>query len=487
MSASRIISGFKATLGARLLNTVSNGLLIFLLAGILLTPAEYGLLFLVIAIISVAQLGADLGLAQSAARYVSDLKETDPASVPFIIRSSIRYRLGLLALVVGAIVASRTLIATVLETPELATLLLVGVIYLCCQSLYSYHQTLLQGFNRVELSAIIEVINGLGRVLFVVALTSLGLGVIGALFGYVLGALFATTVGAVFLYRRFYTEYADSGGSRSLRNRLLRYSVPLTASRSANVLDRQIDTVLVGYFLTPVAVSYYVLGKQISEFVTVFSGSLGFSISPTFGEQKATDSLDRAARIYETSVQYILLLYLPAAVGLLLVADPAISLVFGTEYAGAAPVLQVLGIYIIFQSITDVTTNGLDYLGRAKARAIAKGVTSVANVILNIVLIPIYGVVGAAVATVLTFGTYTLLNVYVIHSELSLDLRRLGRSLALATGIASTMGLFVLFLLPYVSTLPALFGVIGVGVAVWGLLAVLSGVVDPQETITQLT
>jgi len=487
MTISRIIAGFKATLGARLANTASNGLLIFLLAGVLLTPDEYGLLFLVIAIVSVAQLGSDLGLAQSAARYVSDLKETDPKSIPFMLRTSIRYRLGMLAIVGGVIVVSRNFIATVLETPELEMLLLFGVIYLWFQSLYSYHQTLLQGFNRVELSAIVEVTNSLGRILFVVALTGLGLGVAGALFGYAVGAFLATTIGAVLLYTRFYTKYTDSGGSRSLRNRMLRYSVPLTASQSANVLDRRVDTILVGYFLAPVAVSYYVLGKQISEFVTVFSGSLGFSMSPTFGEQKATDSLNHAARIYETSLQYILLLYIPAAVGLILVARPAIDLVFGADYAGAVPVLQVLAIYIVFQSITDVTTNGLDYLGRAKARAVAKAVTSVGNVLLNVVLIPIYGVVGAAMATVMTFGLYTVLNVFVMHRELSLDLRLLARSLMLATGIAAAMGISVSVFLPYVSTLPALLGVIGIGVLVWGTLVVLTGTVDPRETIAQLT
>lgn len=486
MVTSRIISGFKATLGARLVNTLSNGLLIVLLAGVLLTPDEYGLLFLIISIVSVAQLGTDLGLARSVARFVSDRKETDPGSIPFLLRSSIRYRLLLLGVVIGLLVLLREHIAAALDTPELETLLLGGAAYLCVLSLFSYHRTLFQGFNRVDLSAVLEVTNNLGRFLFVVAFTFLGLGVVGALFGYFLGALLATAVGAVLLYRRFYVEYPDVGGSRSLRDRLLKYSVPLTASQSANVLDRQIDTILVGYFLSPAAVSHYVLGKQISEFVTVVSGSLGFSISPSFGEQKATDSLDRAARIYEQSLQYVLLFYVPAAAGLILVAEPAITLVFSEDYADAVPVLQVLGVYVVFQSVTDVTTNGLDYLGRAKARAVAKGITSVGNVFLNVLLIPIYGVVGAALATAITFGTYTLVNVYVMHLELSLDFRRIGRTLGLAAGITSVMSVSVMFFLPYVSNLPTLVAVVALGAAIWITLVTLSGFVNPREAIAHL-
>ncbi|MFA9427622.1 flippase [Natronorubrum sp. A-ect3] len=483
----RILDGFKATLGARLVNNIANGLLLLLLARFLLTNDQYGLLFTIISIVAVAQLGADLGLARSAARYISEKKETEPSVIPYLVRTSLRYRVLLLGVVAVALIATRDMLATVLEIPELSALMWLAAGYLIVQSLYSYHMSLFQGFNRVNLSAVLEIINNVTRVLFVVGLTALGLGVAGALFGYILGAALATAAGLVLLYRRFYTQYADGGGSKSLRNRMLEYSVPLTASHSANILDRQVDTILVAFFINPVAVSYYVLSKQVTEFVLVPASSLGFSVSPAYGEEKANDSLDRAARIYETTLQYMFLLYIPAAVGILLVAEPAITLIFGTEYAGAAPVLQVLSVYVVFQAITGVTTQGLDYLGRAKTRAYAKGATSVANVGLNIVLIPIYGVTGAAAATVLTFGIYTLVNVYVMHSELSLDFVRIGRSLVLTSAIACGMGLSVLFLVPYASSIPALFGVIAIGIAIWGVLVTASGVIDPRETIAQLT
>ena len=482
----RIVEGFKATLGARIVRNVANGLLLILLARVLLTPDEYGLLYLVISIIAVAQLGADLGIGRSAARFVSERKESAPSTVPYILRTSLRYRLVLIGVVAAGLVVGRNLIADVLDEPALSSLLLLGVLYMIFGSVYAYYMAVFQGFNRVDLSAKIEVVNNVARLLLVVALTALGLGVAGALFGYIVGAVLGTIVGSIYLYRR-YRSYDDSGGDRSLRNRLLKYSVPLTATHSASVIDNRVDTVLVAYFVNPVAVSYYVLSKQISEFVMMPASSLGFSVSPTYGEQKANESLDHAARIYERTLEYVFLLYIPAAVGVFLVADPALTLLFGSEYAGAVPVLQVFGVYMIFQAVTKVTTNGLDYLGRANARAVAKGSTAVANAGLNLVLIPLYGATGAAVATVITYGTYTLANVYVMHGELSLDLARIGRSFVLTSAIAGAMGLSVLFLVPYASNIPALVAVIAAGVAVWGALVTISGMVDPRETIAQLT
>jgi O-antigen/teichoic acid export membrane protein len=483
----RVVDGFKATFAARIVNNVANGLLMLLLARFLLDNDQYGLLFTIISIVAIAQMGADLGLARSASRYVSELKETEPSVVPYLLRTSLGYRLVLLGLVAGGLVAFRDTLAAVLDIPELSSLLVIGAGYLVFQSLCSYHMSLFQGFNRVDLSAVIEVVNNIARLVFVVALTALGLGVAGALLGYIAGVFLATVIGLGYLYRRFYTQYEDGGGSRSLRNRMLRYSVPLTATHGANLLDRQVDTVLVAFFLNPVAVSYYVLSKQLSEFVLVPAASLGFSVSPTYGEEKATASLDRAARLYETTLEYMFLLYVPAAVGVVLVAEPVVTLVFGADYAGAAPVLQVLSVYVLFQAVTDVTTQGLDYLGRAKTRAYAKGATSLGNVGLNIVLIPIYGVTGAAAATVCTFGLYTLANVYVMHTELSLNLARIGRSLAIMSAISAGMGISVLLLVPYASTIPALFGVIAAGIGVWAVLVTASGLVDPRETVSYLT
>ncbi len=483
----RIVDGFKATLGARLVTNVANGLLMLLLARTLLTPDEYGLLFFTVAVIGVAGMFTDLGSARSAARYIAEYKETDEGKIPYILRASFGYRLVLIAVVTGTMVIGHERIAALLNTPAAATPLLVGGVYLVFQSLNAYGQTLFQGFNQVELSAVLSVVNNVTRVVLVIGLTFVGFGVVGAVLGYLVGAAFAAVVGLVFLYRRFYTTHDDGGGDKSLRNRMLRYSVPLTASTSASVIDNRIDTVLVGFFLNPLAVSYYVLSKQISEFILVPAGSLGFSVSPTYSEQKANDALEEAARIYESTLQYVLMLYIPAAVGLILVADPAVRLVFGEEYAGAVPVLQLMAVYVVFQGVTNVTTNGLDYLGRASDRAIAKGVTSVANAGLNVLLIPRFGVPGAAFATVVTFGIYTAVNVVVMYREVAFDYVRVARSVALVSLIAASMGVAVLLLVPYVSTIAALAGVIALGVCIWGIMVTVSGLVDPRETLAMLT
>lgn len=484
----RIASGFKARFLASTLSVLANGLLILALTRVLLDPDEYGLVFLALSIFSVARLLADLGLANSGARYIAEYKHTDAGQVPYIIAAVLRYRLLLLALVGGGVALASPVISETLGEPALTPLLVIGVGFLLFESLAGFCSNTFQGFNRVEYSAAIEAVASVARVVFVVGFVVVVADrTVGAMIGYVVAAGFGAAVGLFYLYTRFYAPAERAPAVEDgLVGRVLRYAVPLTASQAANVLDKQVDTVFVGFFAGPTAVAFYTLGKQVSEFVSVPVDSLGFAISPTYGEEKAGGSLDRAARIYETSLQYTLLLYVPAAAGLVIVAEPTIRFVFGTDYLGAVPVLQVLSVYIVLQGVVAITTQALDYLGRARVRAIAKGVTSVANAVLNVLLIPPFGVTGAAVATVITFSVYTVANVYIIYRELDLAFDRLFRILAGVGVITVAMALPVLLVMPYVSTLVTLAGVVVLGGAIWAVLATASGLLDVRRVISLL-
>lgn len=475
----RIVSGVKASLGASLIYAVANGLLMIVLARYLLTPEEFGLLHYALSIIaSIAILGT-IGLPSSAARYVTQFAEKSPDQVRYVVRFSVLAIIGL-SVTVGAILslASGTIVR-VLGNPALTPLLVLGFVFVVTNALYKTFNRLFQSVNRVEWSARLKTISGVMRLLGAVALVSLGFGAAGALGGYVIGFGLAAAVGGVVFYRRYYVDFPPSEDVEpGLRRRILEYSVPLTATRGANILYQRVDTFLVGTMLGPAAVGYYTIARQISEFGSIPAQSLGYTISPTVGEQYAGEDIDRARRVYELSLHHTLLLYVPGAVGLVLVAEPTVSQLFGAQYTGAVPVLQVMAGFMLVTAVNKVTSDGLDFLGRARERAIAKVVTAVINVGLNVVLIGMVGVVGAAIATVITFSAYTMTNVYIIHDELDLDLRALGRLIVGVTAISAVMGGVVRLLLPLISGLVSLFLVIGVGVAVWGVLAVLGGLLD---------
>jgi O-antigen/teichoic acid export membrane protein len=477
----RLVKGFQAMLVADVLRLLAKGGLIVLLTRFLLEPAEYGLLFLTMAVLGIAKLLSTLGVPKSGARYVTEYAETKPGQVPHILRFVLQCNLVLIAVVSVGLVAFRGRIAGLVDSPEMAPMLVLGVGFLVARSLESSLMVLFQGLNTVTWTAWMKTVDSVSQPVLAAAFVLAGLGATGALLGFTLAAGLGTAVGLVVLYLHFYRgERADSIES-GLRRRILKYSIPLSATHGAELLYYRVDTLLIGYFLSPTAVGFYTLAKQISEFVMKPAAALGFTVSPQFGTHKTNGDLSLAAQLYETAFVHTVIIYVPAIAGMALVARPAVEFIFGSDYLGAVPVIQVFALYTLLVTIDNITNSGLDYLGRANARALAKGGTAIANLGLNVALIPRYGIVGAAVATVVSFSVLVAIELFVMYRELPLSVGRMARQFAIAVGVSIGMSLAVRFLIPYVSGLPSLVGVVSIGVAVWAVLAVGSGVLDLRQ------
>jgi O-antigen/teichoic acid export membrane protein len=481
-SESTIASKATAALGGNTLNLVANGLLTLLLTRELLSPTEFGNLNFAISVLTVVSSFAILGVPKSAAKYVNEYSETDPAQIRHILRRAL-LAMGLLVGTVSiALVAGHDGLAGLLNSPGVALFLLFGPTYVAGYALHNLVLSLCQGFNRIAWSASLNALSGVGRLVFVVAFVGLGFGVLGAFLGYVAGFVLSLLVGVVLLYRYHYLPYDEATRMEAgLTRRLVEYSLPLTMTKGAGVLDKRVDIILVGYFLTPVAVGFYVVGKQVSEILSVPAGSLGYTVSPALGKREALDESDRAGQLYERALRYVLVFYVPACVGLVLVADPAIPLIFGRDYAGAVPVVQVMSGFVLVNGVNKITSDGLDYLGLARERAVMKSVTAVGNFALNLVLIPTFGVIGAAAATVATYTVYTLGNVYFIHQKFSLRLGAIARVTAVVGVIAFAMGVAVVLVRPLISGPLTLAGVICFGGVIWAVLSLASGLVDLER------
>lgn len=472
---------------SQLIYMVSNAVLILLLTRYLLEPSEFGLLQFALSVLGVVAIFGNLGIPKSTAKHVTEYLEQDATQVRYIIRRSLVYVVTL-SVVTGLVLglASDT-VAEFLGEPGLTPLLLVGIGYVAFKAFSGHLSSIFQGFNRVTWSATVNALSGVGRTVFAVVFVLLGFGALGVMLGYVAGFLLATGVGLVVLYTKFYSQFAETTTPEpGLSNRMLRYSVPLTAAKGADVLDNKVDSILIGALLNPTAVGFYIIAMQVAVFVTVPATAFGYTMSPTLGEQKARDSISVASRLYEESLSYVLLVFVPAAVGIALIAGPLIELLFGAAYLPATPVLQVLSLFVLIHSINTITSSGLDYLGQANNRAAAKIVMALTNVVLNIILIPVLGITGAALATVVTYGGYTLANVYFIHRELQLRVGHVLRKAAVVTAITAVMAGAVVSLLPLVSGLPSLLGVVFVGGVVWAVLAVASGALDVRQLVRVL-
>jgi O-antigen/teichoic acid export membrane protein len=484
--ASKLGDRFRAEFVSKIVEIVSGALLTVALARIL-NPNEYGLLFLAISVLSISKILSTLGIPKSGGRYISEYKEKEPEKIKKIIYSTFVLTAFPISIVIIILLLGHRFISTLLNEPELATFLLIGTIYILFSTNLNVIKGLLWGFEAIRDKSVIHAVDRGLRLPFALGFAILGYGALGAFAGYIISAVVASVVGVPYIYNRYTSNKYTGTKEEGLRRQIFEYAVPLTASNAARVLDNRIDILLVGFFINPTAVAFYTVSKQVSSFVLSPIGSLGVTLGPTFQAQKAQGNIDTASRMYEEALSYGLLLYIPAVTGLIIVARPAIEFVFGAEYLSAVPVLRLLALWALLRSVTAVTGQALDFLGRAKHRAIVYGGSAGINFVLNLLLIPLMGVVGAAVATVITYSLYTVATLYIITIELNLRTSWLLRRSVSATFISLLMAIPVYFLVGYVSDIITLVLVVVVGGVTWLLLATGLGYLDLRRVIGNLT
>ncbi|ELY54564.1 polysaccharide biosynthesis protein [Natronococcus amylolyticus DSM 10524] len=477
--AAKIVSGLKADFASQVVRNLSSGLLVVVLAR-LLEPNEYGLLYLAISVFAIVTVIGRLGLGKSAARYLTEYEERDAGQIPHIVETVALALAVTLGTVTVALIVAREPLAALLGEPGLEELLLVGALYVAGHGLVNSGRNLCQGFKEIEWAAYITLVEAVVRPIVAIGLVLAGLGAVGALVGYVVSSLLGAALFAAVIYR-LYSRAERGELETGLRRRIAEYALPITLTENGSTIIKRVDVVLIGAFLTPLAVSYYVVAKQLLTFVKSPANSLGFAISPRYSEQLQRGNLETASRLYGEALTATLVFYVPAAAGLAIVAEPTLALVFGPEYAGGAIVLQLLTIYLVAQAVSYVTSGGLDYLGRAKHRAYAKGAAAVANLLLNLALIPTIGIAGAAISTAGTYAAYVTVNVYLIHLELDLDWRAIGRRCAKVGAVTAVMSLVVLPLSPMVDGVVSLAAVVALGTAVWLGATVSIGLLERQQ------
>ena len=475
-----IISKFKFELSGKIISVGAGAILTILLAR-LLEPDGYGLLFLTISILSFAELFTKLGISHSAARYIAQYKQSKPELIKPVLTHSMLLLTVSTVLTTSVYVFSIPYISLLIDEDGLSTMLYLGTFFLLSSSLTKFFRIVFQGFENIRFSSIINVVNRVMRTILCLTLVLLGFGAGGALIGYVGAFLLSSTLGLIYMWRSHIHGLNCVAYNKEMSSKIFKYSIPLTVTTAANKIQMQFDKLLIGVFVGSAGVAYYTVAKQVTTFVQTPVEALGFTISPSFESLKVSGEVDSASKLYEEALSNSLILYIPAASGLVVISEPLILLIFGGDYFSSIILLQMLSIYLVLQVITTLTGKGLDYLGKAKARAIVKSITAIINLVLNIVLIPIYGVVAAAISTIITYSIYTIAHLILIDGEFDLNWGPIFNRTMLSIVISLIIVLITLPVIQIFSNFLSIIISVPIGVSVWFIFSIISGVFTMSE------
>lgn len=407
-----VAKGAMINLSGALVRTVLLYSYTLLLARVLSTSelGEYFLMFTIINILGlVSTVGLDFGVVRYVALFAGEGKNRTA-------RKTLQAGLWL-GVPMGILVATAAFFAAPLVTdalldgnPDATTglrIFLISIPFwvaarLCNSATQGMHQMQYQVISR----DIGEQVSKFGLSIIAIALGTGLIGVVWANSASVVVAMALSLVFAILIFRRM---PADAPAEK-IAKRMYRYSFPLAFSNILGMILIWADTLLLGYLGTTSDVGYYGAALRVGStfsmtllaaFITVFQ--------PVISDLYNRRQMEELQALFKTVTRWMFICSYPVFLLLALFADPIMRL-FGGEFTAGSGALVLLA----FGQLVNASTGSAGLMvvmsGRSHMELLNVGAALVANTVICFLLIPRYGVMGAAVANMAAVGIVNVMR-----------------------------------------------------------------------------
>jgi len=345
--------------------------------------------------------------------------------------------------------------------------------------------SLLNGHDLVHVSGLLSPIKTGSRALLQIGAILTGLGLAGLLLGYVGGFLLVTIIGGVIAVRQFHTVIRPE---RKHFQRLLSYSKYSWLGSIRYRAFNWVDILVLGIFVQSSLVGVYSAAWNISSFLLLFGSSVSQSVFPEISRVSAKEGPDAVGNIFEDALSYGGLLLIPGLVGGTILGE-RIFRIFGDEFTKGTVVLSVLIVSCLLQAYWLQFTTTLNAIDRPDLAFRVNGIFIAGNVILNFVLVYLFGWIGAAVATTSSVGISLVVAYRYLSTilEFSVPISEIGRQgiAAAVMGIVVYLGVWIEETYSVINyNAIVVLGLVGIGALVY--IAILFGISQKfRETVVE--
>lgn len=386
--------------------------------------SEVGLFYFALGIVGTVGIFADLGLTTALTRYVPYfIGKKDNVSVQKTV-----------AIVVfgGTILLSVASISTFLlsgqisrffNNPALEPVLAILAVQLAIAQTYGISNALLFSLKKVRESSVANSLQAFLKLIFMLLLIfSLGANAVSLSIAFMLSYAFAA----------FYLLFALRKCSGWLKNEvrlrlldclpllreLLPFGIMIVGVMAFSTIIGYSDKLLLGYMLREGAneqIAIYSIATSLSALSVIFSGSLISIFYPVVSGLVGTEDWKKVNKTSQTALKWLLFSSVPIAAFLMAFSAPMLRVLYGASYESGSTVLALFALGTFAGSAGTIQRTALAGMRLVKVDLFCVACGAIVNIILNILLIPPFGINGSAFASLVAFITMSGLNQHYAH------------------------------------------------------------------------
>ncbi len=260
-----------------------------------------------------------------------------------------------------------------------------------------------------------------GRILGIVVIIFTVQSLEGLVGVYLLSVSLPGVLGVIYFFRTAGKPRISSQAAtltwRSAVGKMISYSWPLTISGIMLNVSRRFDILSVGFFLSSKELGLYSIAIINSAIFILFNYVLNEVFLPIASTLTGKGKREELASLYKVSVCWCAYIVLPIALILIVRASAFIEIVSGKEFIPAATAMQILTLGYMTVCLEGPLPAMILALELSRFVLIIRSVMIVSAVALNILLVPRYGLLGAATAMTITQVNVRLTRLFLLYHE----------------------------------------------------------------------
>jgi len=373
-------------------------------------PEIYGVFSLAVAIFTIFTLFALFGFDRGVLRFVSLYRgEKDPQKIKYLLSFSMKFLF--VSSIIAAIVlffSAETISLKIFHNIDLVFFLKVFSFVIPIFIFSVFYLSIIRAYEKISwYSFILNILQNVLKPVSLLILLFLGIGLGSISYSYsisILGMLIASYIFCKFSFPKIFKPNTLKKENRSeLRGSFLAYSWPIMFFGVINTFFFWIGSFSLGYFKSTLEVGFYNAAVPLASLLGFVPELFIQLFFPLITREYSKKNFIFIKELSKQLGKWIFILNLPFFIILFLFPGAIINLLFGKEYIVAETALRILsvGAFIACSTIY-VSDNLLSMKGKSKLIMINIFAAALLDLLLNIFLVPKYGLNGAAMSATIT-------------------------------------------------------------------------------------
>ena len=228
----------------------------------------------------------------------------------------------------------------------------------------------------------------------------------------------------IYMYSRKYI-YGRFDPSRAWIKRILGYGGYIFGSGIMGNIFANVDQIMIATFMTSSSVSYYGAAFRINQIIDIPSYAASEILFPIISRAATEEGTHKIKYLYEKMVSTLLSFTIPTAIFIMIFPKIVISLIAGSKYQAAAPILQLYMITGILRPMQNQAANLLNSIGKSGLCFVMNTLSLLINLIINYLCLLKIGFYGAAIGTMITCILGSVAWYIMMHKLVGINLKNI--------------------------------------------------------------